>query len=145
MRHPFSRSALAAAGLLPWMARAADAAAPEAVSAAGSLLSVLAGLGSVLFLIGLLAWLAKRLGVSSHGLSRSPMKVAGSVSVGSREKVVIVEIGESWLVVGVAPGSISALATLPKGETPSQDEAPSLRDSFSKTLQAMIEKKHDKS
>ncbi|HEY7379114.1 MAG TPA: flagellar biosynthetic protein FliO, partial [Steroidobacteraceae bacterium] len=33
-------------------------------------------------------------------------------------RVVLLEVGEQWLVVGVAPGSVRSLATLPRGELP---------------------------
>ena len=42
--------------------------------------------------------------------------------VGQRERVVVVEVGGSWLVLGVAPGQVRALHTLPAQtplETPS--------------------------
>ena len=93
----------------------AVAAQAPAVSAAGSLLQVFIGLVAVLLLIAATAWVAKRLGVS-RGSSSSLLHVVSSTSVGTRERVVVVEVGESWLVVGVAPGSVNALMTLPKGE-----------------------------
>jgi len=36
-----------------------------------------------------------------------------SVMVGQRERVVVVEIGGQWLVLGVAAGQVRALHTLP--------------------------------
>ena len=37
---------------------------------------------------------------------------------GARERILLVEVGDSWLVVGVVPGQIKTLHTLPKGELP---------------------------
>jgi len=48
-------------------------------------------------------------------------------------------VGDSWLVVGVAPGSVNALMTLPRGEIPSTP-VPSLNTSFAAGLQHLIEK-----
>ncbi len=75
------------------------------------------GLVAVLLLIAATAWVAKRFGVHRGGAS-SLVQVISSASVGTRERVVVVEVGDSWLVVGVAPGSVNALMTLPRGETP---------------------------
>ena len=128
---------------LPELASAAGTpeAAP-AVSAAGSLLQVFIGLVAVLLLIAGAAWVAKRLGVTQVGASNL-LRVVSSASVGTRERVVVVEVGESWLVVGVAPGSVNALMTLPKGELPSQ-VTPILPGNFGVRLQQMIEKRRGK-
>ena len=135
-----------AAGLmlgLPALAHAADAVAPApAVSAAGSLLQVFIGLVAVLLLIAATAWVAKRFGVTRGGAS-SVLQVISSASVGARERVVVVEVGESWLVVGVAPGSVNALMTLPRGQVPSP-AAPGLIASFAAGLQQLIEKRRGK-
>ncbi|MBT9568807.1 MAG: flagellar biosynthetic protein FliO [Thiobacillus sp.] len=128
---------------LPALATAAGT--PEAapvVSTAGSLIQVFIGLVAVLFLIAGAAWVAKRMGVSQMGTSNL-LRVISSASVGTRERVVVVEVGESWLVVGVAPGSVSALATLPKGELPAHT-GPSLPGSFGLRLQQLIEKRRVK-
>jgi flagellar protein FliO/FliZ len=52
-------------------------------------------------------------------------------------------VGESWLVVGVAPGSVNALMTLPKGDL-SSAAAPALNGSFAARLHQMIEKRRAK-
>lgn len=128
---------------LPVLAQAADAASPTpAVSAAGSLLQVFIGLVAVLLLIAATAWVAKRFGVTRGGAS-NVLQVISSASVGARERVVVVEVGESWLVVGVAPGSVNALMTLPRGEIPSTP-VPSLNTSFAAGLQHLIEKRRGK-
>ena len=124
------------------------AGAAPAVSTAGSLLQVFIGLVAVLLLIAATAWVAKRLGVTRGGTS-SLLNVISSTSVGTRERVVVIEIGESWLVVGVAPGSVNALMTLPKGEVQPQVNLP-LNASFAalmpfkERLQQMIEKRREK-
>jgi flagellar protein FliO/FliZ len=123
------------------MAHAADAAVAAqapAVSTAGSLLQVFIGLLAVLLLIAGTAWLAKRLGVT-RGSASSLLHVVSSTSVGTRERVVVVEVGESWLVVGVAPGSVNALMTLPRGEVQAPT-AHGLNASFAVRLQQMLEK-----
>ncbi|MFH1819691.1 MAG: flagellar biosynthetic protein FliO [Pseudomonadota bacterium] len=137
------RFAASIASGLPILAQAADAVAPApAVSAAGSLLQVFIGLVAVLLLIAATAWVAKRFGVTRGGAS-NVLQVISSASVGARERVVVVEVGESWLVVGVAPGSVNALMTLPRGEIQSTP-ASSLNTSFAAGLQQLIEKRRGK-
>jgi flagellar protein FliO/FliZ len=116
--------------------------AEPAISAAGSLMQVFIGLVAVLLLIAGTAWVAKRLGVTQGGAS-SLLRVVSSASVGTRERVVVVEVGESWLVVGVAPGSVNALMTLPKSDLQST-AAPALSGSFAARLHQMIEKRRAK-
>ncbi|MBN8767162.1 MAG: flagellar biosynthetic protein FliO [Thiobacillus sp. SCN 64-317] len=124
---------------LPLLAHAADSAAPAAaVSTAGSLLQVFIGLVAVLFLIAATAWVAKRFGVTRGGAS-NVLQVISSVSVGARERVVVVEVGESWLVVGVASGSVNGLMTLPRGEL-QPTPLPAFNASFAAGLQQLIEK-----
>ena len=105
-----ARRVLATLALMPG---AGHAAAIEP-SFAGGLAQTLAGLAIVLGLIFGAAWVLRRLnvGVSPAG---SAIRIVASQALGQRERVVLVEVAEQWLVVGVAPGSVSALATLPKG------------------------------
>ncbi len=110
-----------------------------AVSGAGSLLQVFIGLVAVLLLIAGTAWVAKRLGMATGGPS-GLLTVVGTTSVGTRERVVVVEVGDSWLVVGVAPGSVNALMTLPKGERPATAGS-TFNTQFAARLQQMIEKR----
>ncbi len=125
---------------LPAAAAAADTA--PAVSSAGSLLQVFIGLVAVLLLIFGTAWVAKRLGVARGG-SSNLLHVISSVSVGARERVVMVEVGDNWLVVGVAAGSVNALMTLPKGE--SLPAAPAaFNTSFAANLKQLIEARRAK-
>jgi flagellar protein FliO/FliZ len=131
-----------AIGLLAAAPGAAMAQAAEGPSAAGSLLQVFVGLVAVLALIAATAWTAKRFGVM-RSTGSSVLQVVGSTAVGTRERVVVVEVGESWLVVGVAPGSVNALMTLPRGTVPASSAA-IVPGSFAARLQQLIEKRREK-
>jgi len=105
-----------AAACLPAEALA-DAAAPAPVSplsGAGIAQMVLA-LVVVLAAIVLAAWLLRRLRVVP-GAAAGALKVLGGVAVGQRERVVLVEIGGTWLVLGVAPGRVNALHAMARSE-----------------------------
>jgi len=80
-------------------------------------LQAVAGLALVLAVIGGAAWLMQR--VQKFAPSRgSPLSLRGTLAVGPRERVVLVELEQTWLVLGVAPGRVNALHTLPKGTLP---------------------------
>ena len=88
------------------------AAEPSPAFVAAGLLQAGLGLAVVIGLIFLLAWSARRLGLQPSGQGRL-LKVVSSAMVGQRERVVVVEIGDTWLVLGVAAGQVRALHTLP--------------------------------
>jgi flagellar protein FliO/FliZ len=89
----------------------AYAQATEAQSTSLEIAKVVFGLIVVLACIAALAWLMKKLTVSKGGRS-SVARIVGGVSVGTRERVVVLEIANRWIVVGVAPGRVSAIANL---------------------------------
>jgi flagellar protein FliO/FliZ len=96
-----------------------------AVSPTGSILKMVLGLAVVLAVMAFISWLAKRYLPNATG-QHSALKVVAGVSVGSRERVVVLEVAGRWLVVGVAQGQVSAIANLEAGsdqlaQTVSQD------------------------
>lgn len=97
-------------------AQTADAAesVPSTALGAGSMLQFGLGLAIVLGLIVAAGWFMKRfsLGPSAAGL----VKVIAGASIGQRERVVVVEVGDTWMVLGVAPGRVNALHTMPRGD-----------------------------
>lgn len=93
--------------------------AAQAPSAAGSLVQTILSLGFVIALLVGLAWLLKRFG-PKHITGGTKVKLVGALSVGARERILVVEVGEQWIVVGASPGRMNALATMPRQET---DEA----------------------
>jgi flagellar protein FliO/FliZ len=78
---------------------------------------MLLGLGGVLALLVGSLWLLKRL-TAVRGPASGMMRVVAATAVGGRERVVIVEVGSTWLVLGVAPGRVSALAEIPRQAVP---------------------------
>jgi len=102
-------------------ARPANAPAPnnvlasQAPSAAGSLVQTILSLGFVIALLVGLAWLLKRFG-PKHITGGTTVKLVGALSVGARERILVVEVGEQWIVVGASPGRMNALATMPRQE-----------------------------
>lgn len=68
-------------------------------------------LAAVIGLILVLAFVLRRL--PGMGATRSgDLRVVGSIAVGSRERVVLVEADGSRMLIGVAPGRVQALYVL---------------------------------
>lgn len=78
-----------------------------------SLLQVLFALALVLGAVAGSAWLLRRFSPGQN-LTAGTLRVIGGIAVGPKERIVLVEVGEMWLVVGVAPGQVNTLHTLPK-------------------------------
>ena len=98
--------------------RSAPAVAPVQMpsgSATGSLLQTLFALIAVLGVLAALAWFLKRYGPKA-GAGSANLRVVGALNLGGRERVLVVEVGNQWVVVGASPGRINALATMPKQE-----------------------------
>eukprot|EP01037_Dinobryon_pediforme_P042950 gene42950-53658_t len=118
LRSAFLRFIAILPTLLAGAAHATIAAPPAAVasSATGSVFTMLLGLAVVLALMVGLAWLFKRTGLIKGAGSNAVAKIIGGVSVGTRERVLVVEVADQWIVVGVAPGRVNTLATMPRQE-----------------------------
>lgn len=120
----------------------AAAAVPSATSSSlVSMLQVLLGLGVVLAAIAMTAWMLKRLGPGQTSTA-SALRVVGGVAVGPKERVVLVDVGDTRLVLGVAPGHISTLHQMPR---PADEPAPPALDPmvslFQDKLRALLHKK----
>lgn len=103
---------------LPAMGFAAEAPGVATPSTFGSLVQVVLALLLVLAAIAGSAWLLRRFGPSQIGPGGA-LRVLGGVMVGQRERLMLVEVGETWLIVGVAPGRVTAVHSMPR---PAQTE-----------------------
>ena len=83
--------------------------------ATGSLLQTILALVLVLGLLLGLAWFLKRYGPRAMGASAN-VKLVGALNIGGRERIMVVEVGDQWIVVGASPGRVNALATMPRQE-----------------------------
>ena len=79
---------------------------------ATSMLTVLLSLGLILGGFIAVAWFARRYlpGMGAQGA----VKVVGTTAVGTRERVVVIEVDGTWLLLGVGGGNVRLLHTLPK-------------------------------
>jgi len=77
----------------------------------GYLAQLVVGLLFVLVCIIVLAWLAKRFN-RLQSSSDGSLQILGGISMGARERVVLVQVGATQLLLGVAPGRINMLHQL---------------------------------
>ena len=104
---------------------------------AGSLIQTTLGLLVVLAVIGGAAWMFKRFGSFQTGV-QGKLKVVGGISLSSRERIVLLQVGGQQLVVGVAPGQIQTLHVLDE-PLPTDNEIENT-PSFSARLQSAMAK-----
>ena len=98
---------------------------------------------SLALIVGVLvlgAFLLRRLNGGRAFGNTGPMRVVGGIMISPRERIVLVEIGDTWVVVGIVPGQIKTLHTLPKGELPTglNDEG-----GFGQWLKQMKERRNE--
>lgn len=120
-----------------------SATVPGANASTGNLTQILLGLLAVLALMAAAAWLLKRFGPRQFS-GNAVVKIVGGVSVGTRERILVVETAGQWIVVGVTPGRINALATMPRQEMPLDPESTPITKNFSEWLKQTIEKRNAK-
>nr|WP_244220944.1 flagellar biosynthetic protein FliO [Paraburkholderia aromaticivorans] len=80
----------------------------------GAVLQTIVGLLVVIGLVFACAWLARRFGLQPANRG-GLVKTIGGASLGGKERVAVVEIGDTWLVLGTAPGNVRLLHTMPAG------------------------------
>ena len=103
--------------LLPaWPARAAETAAQAATAggdplSAGYLLKLILGLLLVLAMIFLFAWAARKMRLTPAG-QQGMIRVLSAISVGQRDRIALIQVGEEQILVGLSPGRMHTLHTL---------------------------------
>jgi flagellar protein FliO/FliZ len=80
-----------------------------------SVLQVLFALLVVLGIIGLFAWLLRRVS-QGQNFAGGLVKIRGGVMLGPKERVVLLEVADAWIIVGVGAGQVNALHTMPRPE-----------------------------
>ncbi|MBC7503255.1 MAG: flagellar biosynthetic protein FliO [Herminiimonas sp.] len=115
---------------------------PTPTSFAGSF-QMMFGMFVVLALLFGITWMLKKYGPVKSGNSTT-VKIVGGISVGNRERIVVVEVADQWIVVGVAPGRVSTLSTMPKQDgvvTVAADTKPPQKN-FAAWLKQTIDKRN---
>jgi len=103
----------------------------------GNYLQMFFGLFIVVALIFGMAWFMRRMG-SMNGMAAGNLKILGGISVGQRERIVLVQAGEIQLLVGVAPGEIRTLHVLDEPITTQIESNSKDSSGFAEKLHAAI-------
>lgn len=113
---------LVAPGPLAW-AVPERGAGPASPLDAGSILQVVLGLVVVLLAIGASVWVLRHVLRLQPGMN-GQLRVLAGLSMGPREKIVLLKVGDTQLLVGVAPGRVHTLHVL---ERPLEEPNPGNR------------------
>ncbi|HLT05867.1 MAG TPA: flagellar biosynthetic protein FliO [Pseudomonas sp.] len=126
--------------LAPWLLVAAGEALAAPASAAttegvlGQIVQLLLGLGLVVALIFGLAWLLKRMQNQTGPRGNQAIQLLASQSLGTRERLLLVQVGEEQVLLGLTAGRITPLhvlkepVVLPATSTTTPDFARRLQD-----------------
>ena len=101
------------------------------------LMQVSGALLGIILLILVAAWVIKRLGFAPKGGSTRGLKVSASTSLGPRERVVIVDVEDARLVLGVTASTINVLHTLPPAPVV-PEETPSAPADFQAMMKSLL-------
>ncbi|MEN9867567.1 MAG: hypothetical protein RL748_3157 [Pseudomonadota bacterium] len=118
---------------------ASTAVANPPATGIANLLQVISALILVVVIMLALAWALKNFG-PKRLMGRVPVQVVGGVNLGGRERVLVIEVADQWIVIGTTPNQITTLATLPAQSLTNQEMQPG--KPFSDWLKQIMEKKH---
>ncbi len=107
---PIVRAGAASAALLLPLAAGAAGEAPDMMAAT---LRMALGLVAVLAVLGGTAWLSRRFRVSGR-LQGGLIEIMSGISLGSRERLILVRVGGEQVLVGVSPAGIRTLHVIGK-------------------------------
>lgn len=85
-------------------------------------LRMVLGLAAVLALLGATAWASKRFRVSSR-LRGGLIEVVSGISLGARERVVLLRVGQDQVLVGLSPSGMRTLHVLGGNAAPAPEFA----------------------
>lgn len=114
--------------------------AAEAIDplAPGYLLKLVVSLVLVLVLMFAIVWVIKRVGRLDARAGNYPMHVLTQMSIGPRERILLVAVGDQQMLVGVSQGSIESLGWVdpPLDPVKRADGNPSFSEAFQEQLAA---------
>lgn len=108
---------------------------------AGQLTQLVLGLLLVLGLIFFLAWLLRRVQQAGPAGKGQVIELIGSRALGPRDRLVLVQVGNEQILLGLSPGTITALHVLKEPvEVPSGTEKAT--PEFAQRLMELMGKDH---
>jgi flagellar protein FliO/FliZ len=102
----------------------------------------------LLLIVGLLfalTWLLKRSGIIQNS-AQGHLKIIGGLSVGPRERIVLLQVGQEQILVGVTAAEISLLHMLTEPVVIAENQPLShVSQGFAERLQALMNKRKQES
>jgi flagellar protein FliO/FliZ len=131
--------------LMPYLvvAQETEKAVAPASGFGGMLAQMLFVLMLVLGLLLAVAWVLRRAGLV-QGAANGHLKILGAVSVGSRERVLLIQVGQEQLVIGVTAVEISLLHLLAEPiniTEPNVANGAPLTEGFAQKLQSALQRR----
>jgi len=102
---------------------------------------------SLLLVVGLLIGLSvvfKKFGVNRIINNSFPVKVIGAIGIGSNQRIMVIEVNDEWIVLGVTPQQISTITTMPRQESANGSGPDLSKIKFATWMQSALEKYHAK-
>lgn len=126
------------------LAQDVEKTASPAVGFSGMLAQMVFVLALVLGLLLAIAWVLRRAGLV-QGAVNGHLKVLGGISVGPRERVLLIQAGQEQLVIGVTAAEVSLLHLLSEpvdvSESPDTNGLLGITDSFAQKLQHALQRR----
>lgn len=118
----------------PALAAPAQPGVSPAPTSLTSLITVGVGLIAVLAIIFGCAWVVRRMN-GLTGVNNQAMKVVAAMALGARERIALIEVGGTQILVGITP---SAIRTLHVFEEPVVTPGEGANSDFARRLQGLI-------
>ncbi|MDF2178284.1 flagellar biosynthetic protein FliO [Aliiglaciecola sp. CAU 1673] len=103
------------------------------LSSPGDFLSILLSLVIVVALVFMLGYLMRRFNVTHAGSGQ--LKIMGSMALGTRERVLVIEVGNEQHLLGVTSQQITHLAKLQEPISPAVAPGESFKNKLSQYMQ----------
>ena len=140
MRTDLFRIVILFVGFFPLsvVAEGTPAVAAEQSLGLGNLTQVIFSLLLVLLVFAFMIWVMRHIGhIQTGGMSN--LKVLEQVSVGQRERIALIQVGEEQIIIGVAAGNVRMLHAMSK---PVSINEPKERERFAERLADALRRKN---
>jgi len=123
---------------------AEEAAATSPVSYSTNFIQMMTGLFLIVFMIVGVVWLMKKIGYKGYSAS-GLIKIKSCLPISTKEKILLIQVGEEQVLIGTAPGFIGHIKTIEKPiETTSENAgftSSPVSSAFADKLKSIINKK----
>jgi len=122
---------------------AAESTGKKVPTVSSSVASVILALFVVISIIVVCAWFLKKVG-GNHLAKGRGINVIANQMIGAKERLVVIEVDNKTLLLGVTPNSINKIDELSENFVDQQkDESMTFQQAFQTQFKKMMGKKHD--